>query len=172
MSETLEIFLHGVGAPQVRTASASDTLKAFLAGAGALPEPGQFVFVGQGSDDAGDDDAEEDSHAPADLAMTLADLGIVRRGHVHTRAVRHVPVTVYFNDQSVQRRFSPAATIARVTAWAKRKLKLDPQGSADLVLSLKPSNQQPRPDQHLGELLMPGVRGLEFDLVREITPQG
>lgn len=174
MNESLDIFLHGLGEPQVRTASATDTLGSFLARLDALPAPGQFVFVGEGADvaDARGDDAEEDAHEPADLALTLADLGIVRRGHVHTRVVRHVQVTVYFNGKSVHRRFSPAATIARVTAWAKRKLKLDPQGSADLVLALKPSNLQPRPDQHLGELLVPGMHTLEFDLVREITPQG
>jgi hypothetical protein len=172
MTDSLEIFLHGAGAPQVRAASATATLLAFLADADASPGPGQFVFVGEGADNDSDDDAVEDLHAPADLTLTLAELGIVRRGHVHTRAVRLVPVAVYFNGKDVHRRFSPAATVARVTAWAKRKLKLDPQGSADLVLSLKPSNEQPRPDQHLGELLTPGVRGLEFDLVREITPQG
>jgi hypothetical protein len=174
MNESLQIFLHGAGAPQDHTASATDTLGSFLARLGGLPASDQFVFVGQGAaaDDDRDDDADEDAHAPADLALTLADLGIVHRGHVHTRAVRQIAVTVYFNGKDVHRRFSPAAMVARVTAWAKRKLKLDPQGSADLVLALKPSNDQPRPDQHLGELLIPGTCALEFDLVREITPQG
>lgn len=170
MNETLEIFLHGKGAPQVLSALSADTLRAFLSSADALPEQGQFVFVGEAVDDR--EDAEEDTHAPADIDRTFAELGIFHRAHIHTQAVHRVQVTVHFNGQEVHHRFSPAATIARVTAWSKRKLKLDPQGSADLVLSLKPSNAQPRPDQHLGELLPPGAHALEFDLVREITPQG
>jgi hypothetical protein len=171
MNESLEIFLHGKGVPQVLTALSTDTLHAFLSVADALPAPGQFVFVGEALDDE-HEDAEEDAHAPADLARTFAEFGILRHGHIHTRAVHRVQVTVHFNGQEVHHRFSPATTIARVTAWSKRKLKLDPHASADLVLAIKPSNVQPRPDQHLGELLPPGEHAIEFDLVREITPQG
>lgn len=170
MDQSLEIYLHGKGAPQVLPAVSSETLRAFLARSDALPGEGQFVFVGDAIEDR--DNGDEDAHLPAELERTLADLGIARHGHVHTRVVRRVRVTVHYNGQEVQRRFSPAATVELVTAWAKRKLKLDPQASADLVLALKPSLEQPRPDQRLGELLTPGAHELEFDLVREITPQG
>jgi len=52
------------------------------------------------------------------------------------------------------------------------KFELNPHDSADLVLALKPSGAQPRPDEHLGELLGPHTHELQFDLVREVTPQG
>jgi hypothetical protein len=40
------------------------------------------------------------------------------------------------------------------------------------VLALRPDGTHPRPEQHLGELLKPGSKSVEFDLVREVTPQG
>jgi hypothetical protein len=114
---------------------------------------------------------EEDAHDPVDIGMTLEQLGIGKYTHVHTRAHRRIAVTVYFNGQK-KHRFSPAATVAAVATWAKAKFHVDPASGGDLVLALKPSGVHPRPDQHLGELLRPGSHELEFDLVREVTPQG
>ena len=42
----------------------------------------------------------------------------------------------------------------------------------DEVLELEPSKEIPRIDQHLGELLRPGQHALEFNLVKEVNPQG
>jgi len=91
--------------------------------------------------------------------------------HVHTRAVRRIEVTVNFNGKHRRRQFSPAATVATVLAWAKKRFKIDPAAGADYVLQLLPEKTVPRPDEHLGDL-KPGSKALEFDLVREVTPQG
>ena len=168
--ESVEIFLHGKGAPQVIVALNSLTLREVLVREDALPDDGEFVFVGQADDDCAGEG--EDAHAPAVLDVALVDLGIIVRGHVHTRTVHRVHVDVFFNGKEVKYRFSPAATVERVTKWAKEKLGLDPHASADLVLALKPSGAQPRPIERLGELLAPGTHFLQFDLVREVTPQG
>jgi hypothetical protein len=167
---SVEIFLHGKGAPQVVLALDSLTLREFLVLEDALPRAEEFVFVGQALDECALDG--DDGHAPASLDFTLVELGILVRGHVHTRTVHRVHVEVFFNGAEQKHRFSPAATVERVTKWAKREFALDPHASADLVLALKPAGTQPRPDEHLGELLPPGTHVLQFDLVREVTPQG
>jgi hypothetical protein len=171
-TETIQFYLHGKAKQaEVLTALESETLGAVLAKFDALPGDGQVVFVGEADDALRKPDEEEDEQEPAELAATLNALGLRKLRHVHTRTVRRVGVTVHFNGER-KRRFSPAATVATVLEWAKRVFKIDPASGADLVLSLRPAGTIPRPEQHLGELLAPGSKTLEFDLVREQTPQG
>lgn len=172
--DTIEFFLHGNGKPQVQSGFEGETLKEVLARIDALPRDGEVVFVGEPDDAIHNDEAEneEDAQAPADLGATLGVLRVRELRHVHTRAVRRVEVTVYFNGKDRKRKFSPAATVATVLAWAKKRFKIDPKAGADYVLSLRPDNTHPRPEEHLGDLLEPGSKSLEFDLVREVTPQG
>ena len=169
-NQTLEIFLHGKGPPKVVAAELNETLQAVLMRVDALPGEGQFVFVGE-ADEERVEDLDEDTHVPANLTLTLEQLCFKKHTHVHTRTVHRVDVTVHFNGQR-KHRFSPATTIAILTAWAKARFHLDPTSSSDLVLAIRPSGEHPRPDQHLGELLSPGSHAIVFDLVREITPQG
>lgn len=168
---TLELFLHGNGQPQVVPARMDETLRELLARHGAAPIDGQFVFVGEADEAVYHPDADSDCHEPANLDLSLEQLELHKLRHVHTKAVHRVEVTVYFNGHH-KHSFSPAATIATVTAWAKKRFNIDPSAGAELVLALKPSGTQPRPDEHLGELLAPGTCELIFDLVREVTPQG
>jgi hypothetical protein len=168
---SLDLFLHGHGRPQVVTARLDETLKGVLARLDALPSEGQFVFIGEVDEAIHNPDSEADAHEPVNIELTLEQLELHKHKHVHTRTVHHVEVTVFFNGHQ-KRQFSPATTIATVTAWAKQRFKIDPSAGADLVLAIRPGGEHPRPDEHLGELLAPGSHVLEFDLVREVTPQG
>ncbi len=168
---SLELFLHGNGHPQVVPARLDETLREVLARYDALPGEGQFVFIGEADEAIHHPDADSDVHEPVNIDLTIEQLELHKHMHVHTRAVHRIEVTVYFNGHH-KRRFSPATTIATVTAWAKKRFQIDPSAGADLILSLRPNGKQPRPDEHLGELLTSGSCELEFDLVREITPQG
>ena len=78
---------------------------------------------------------------------------------------------VNFGGRTKSRKFSPATTISVVTRWARKKLKLDEAAAAEYVLRLCGTNDQPRPDRHLGELV-DRTCSLCFDLVKEVTPQG
>ncbi|QKL60738.1 hypothetical protein HI808_03205 [Ralstonia solanacearum] len=169
---SFEFFLHGNGRPTTVAARLDETLKEVLQRAGALPDHGQFVFVGESEEALHQPEAEADACDPANLELTLEQLGLHTHKHVHTRAVHRVEVTVHFNGQQHKRRFGPSTTIATVTTWAKRRFHIDPSAGAELVLAQRPTGEHPRPDVHLGELLSPGSHTLEFDLVREITPQG
>ena len=59
-----------------------------------------------------------------------------------------------------------------VTQWARKKFDLDPAAGADYVLHICDTTKQPRPSEHLGELVEPPVCSICFKLVKEITPQG
>ena len=168
---TLELYLHGAGHPQVISARLNETLREVLERLNALPEEGQFVFIGESDEAIHNPEAESDLHEPINIELTLEQLELHKHMHVHTHAIHRVEVEVYYNGHK-KRRFSPATTIETVTAWAKKKFNIDPSAGADLVLSLRPNNTQPRQDEHLGDLLVPGSCELVFDLVREITPQG
>jgi hypothetical protein len=171
--DTVEFYLHGNGKPQVQAGLEGETLRDVLARIGALPGDGQFVFVGEPDDALRDPEgeAEEDTDTPADLGATLSVLRVRELRHVHTRAVSRIEVTVNFNGKHRKRKFSPAATVATVLAWAKKRFNIDPTAGADYVLQLLPEKTIPRPEEHLGDL-KPGAKSLEFDLVREVTPQG
>jgi hypothetical protein len=168
---SLELFLHVNGHPQVISTTPNETLREVFTRLNFLPNKEHFVFVGE-SDEAIHHPNNDDIHQPANIDLSIENLELHRQKHVHISAVHRVEVTVCFNGVSHNRRFSPATTIAVVTTWAKERFHVDPKDGADLILALKPSEEHPRIDQHLGDLLAPGSGELSFDLVREITPQG
>lgn len=169
---TLDLFLHGAGQPQVVSARLDETLRELLKRLDALPDDGQFVFIGEAEDAVNHPESDSDDHNFCDMDLTVEQLELHKHKHIHTKAVHRVEVTVYFNGHHHRRSFSPATTVATGTVWAKKRFNIDPAAGAELVLVLKPSDKQPRPDEHLGELLEPDSCELKFDLVREVTPQG
>lgn len=169
---TMELFLHGKGRPQVISAGLDESVRALLARLDALPGDGEFVFIGEFDEAILDPEALEDGHLAADLDLTVEQAELHRFKHIHSRAVHRVEVTVFFNGVHHERKFSPTATVATATEWAKKRFKIDPVAGANLVLALRPGGTYPRPNEHLGELLEPCSHSLTFDLVSEMTPQG
>lgn len=171
-SDVIEVFLHGTGRPVVVEALANESLRDVLARLDALPRDGEFVYVGDSHDAHENPDAEKDEQHPADLALTVGQLGLPVKRHIHTRAVHSISVTVEFNSESPTRHFSPNATVETVLAWAKHRLHIDPVAGAEYVLELQPSGEIPRMDEFLGDLLQEGCHELTFKLVKEVNPQG
>ena len=173
MSEALELFLHSTGnRPQTIVAAVTETLRSVLSRLECLPGAGEHVFVGEAIIALEDPDAAEDHHQPVDIELTILELDLPHHRHIHTRAVHRVPVKVTYNGQHHERRFSPAATVGTVLAWAKKRFKIDAAAGANLVLELEPEKTFPTANQHLGELLQHGRHDLRFKLVAEVTPQG
>jgi hypothetical protein len=173
----LEFFVHGHGAkPQVIHAALGDRLRDVLVRAGLLQE-GQddmLVFVGESEEalqEPNDVEDGADEQAPVDVNLTLEKLALHRHRHVHCHRCRRIAVDVNFSGQTKERKFSPATTVAVVTRWARKKLKLDDAAAAEYVLRLCGTNDQPRADKHLGELVG-ATCSLCFDFVKEVTPQG
>ena len=176
--EELELFIHSQGAkPKIAVAHSHETLKEVLVREEIIRE-GQddvFIFVGEWEEALTEADAIEDGedrHDPVDVLLTVEVLELHRHRHVHVHKCRRVRVGVNFNGQTKRHRFSPATTVAVVTRWARKKFKLDGAAGAEYVLRICNSEKQPRPGEHLGELVSAPACELCFDLVKEITPQG
>jgi hypothetical protein len=168
----LDLFLHGNSKPKAANGRPDEALRDVLERFDFMPGEEQFVFIGESEEAVHDPEAESDVHEPVDIGLSLRQLDLGKHKHVHVSSAHRVVVKVNFNGVDHHRSFSPSTTVSTVTTWAKKRFQIDPSAGADLVLSLKPGNEHPRPDVHLGELLTPGSFDLVFDLVREVTPQG
>src|SRR5687768_10566059 len=60
----------------------------------------------------------EDEDEPIDEVVLVRDRATAKGLKVHVHRCRHVEVTVTFNAETVDRRFPPSATVARVKRWA------------------------------------------------------
>ena len=178
VGEELDLFVHSQGVkPKVATARSHESLREVLERTQVLKE-GQgdlLVFVGEWEEalSEGDEIEEgEDRHEPVDVSLTIEVLELHRHRHIHVHKCKRVAVEVNFNSRTKRHRFSPATTVGVVTRWARKKFKLDGAAGAEYVLQICKITKQPRPSEHLGELVEPLVCAICFDLVKEITPQG
>ena len=178
MYVSIEIFLHLPGKrPSVVNGESTETLRTLLQRVDEKTEDLDYpyVFVGECddaikvSDDVGN---AADAHVPADLDLTLVDLALEEHRHIHCHYCPEVDTTVYFSGKELNRKFSPATTIEVATLWCRMNLRLDPAAASEFVLQLSGTTDQPRPSQHLGELVQEDECSLSFELVKEMTPQG
>lgn len=173
MSEEFELFVHREGGgPRAVRVTAGERLTDVLQRADAAPGPEAVVFVGESEHartDNREEDGGEDGHEPVDPALTVGAVGLRKGGHVHCHRCRRVAVTVNYGGRTKRHRFSPAATVATATEWAKKKFKLTDTDALTYVLQVCDSNRRPRPNEHLGELVRFPNCELCFDLVPEKT---
>jgi hypothetical protein len=176
--EAIELFIHSQGAkPTVAVAGSHEVLRDVLVRAEVITEGQEelLVFVSEWEealDEPDEVENGEDAHIPVDLSLTIEALELHIHRHVHVHKCRRVAVEVHFNGVTKRHRFSPPTTISVVTQWARKKFKLDPAAGAEYVLQICDTTKQPRPSEHLGELVEPPVCAICFKLVKEITPQG
>lgn len=107
----------------------------------------------------------EDSDEPADLSARLHDLGHAKGLKVHVHRCHHVAVSVIFNGEVKEHRFTPATTVARVKRWAAEAFKMSPEEAAEHVLQLTGTTERPSPGTHLGTLAQHPKCHVNFDLV-------
>lgn len=93
---------------------------------------------------------------------------------VHLHRLRQVKVTVAFNGKTVERHFSPSATIARVKRWAAEKeFGMSAEEAGEHVLQIEGTHERPSPGTHVGTLSGDKVRDVvAFDLVPDERVQG
>ncbi len=173
----VDLFVHQEGVPPKHVrADGGEPLADALRRAGVEVQADLLVFAGQpasGPTETGPEtDDAEDAHEPVDPAATVAGLVIGRSGHVHCHKCRRVAVTVHYQQHNARRRFSPARTVAAVTAWARHRFHLTDADAENLVLQVCDSDRRPRPDEHLGELVHAPDCRLCFDLVPDHKIEG
>jgi hypothetical protein len=108
----------------------------------------------------------EDEEDPIDEAILVSDRATPTGLKVHVHRCRHVEVTVTFNGETVERRFSPSATIGRVKRWAAvDKFHMSEEEAGEHVLQIAGTHDRPAPGTHIGSLTDGKVCGVGFDLV-------
>ena len=92
---------------------------------------------------------------------------------VHLHRCRHVEVTATFNGETVERRFAPGATIARVKRWAaESKFGMSEEEAGEHVLQIAGTHERPAMGTHIGSLTNCKVCALAFDLVADERVNG
>ena len=105
----------------------------------------------------------EDPVAEHEPAHKHGDSGRIK---VHVHRCRHVTVTVTFNGETVEHRFSPGATVAHVKHWAaERKFGMTHEEATEHVLQIAGTHDRPPPGTHLGTLATCPHCHVAFDLV-------
>lgn len=85
------------------------------------------------------------------------------KGHVH-RCTR-IEVGVTFNGKTIEHRFGPGTTIAKVKAWAADEFKISKEEAGEHVLQLSGTHEQPAPGTHIGALAKCPDCKISFDLL-------
>ncbi len=108
----------------------------------------------------------EDGEEPLDAATRVADVAKAAGVKVHVHRCRQVEVAVTFNRETVNRRFAPGATIARVKQWAAvKKYGMSEEEAGEHVLQIAGTHERPSPSTHIGALTDKKTCALAFDLV-------
>ncbi|MEW5424008.1 hypothetical protein [Amorphus sp. 3PC139-8] len=108
----------------------------------------------------------EDEDEPIDEGVLLKDRATAKGLKVHIHRCRHVEVTVTFNGETVERRFPPSATVARLKRWAaEKKFGMSEEEAGEHVLQIAGTHDRPAPGTHIGALTDGKVCGVAFDLV-------
>ena len=115
----------------------------------------------------------EDEDDPIDDAVCVGERAGPKGLKVHAHGCRHVEVTVTFNGENVDRRFSPATTVARVKRWAaERKFGMSEEEAGEHVLQIAGTHDRPAPGTHIGALTNGKVCCVAFDLVADERVNG
>ena len=92
---------------------------------------------------------------------------------LHLHHCRHITVAVTYNGETIDRKFAPSATVARVKRWAaERKFGMTDEESGEHVLQIAGTHERPAPGTHIGVLANRKTCGLAFDLVADERVNG
>lgn len=168
--KTIDIIVQGAELPDIIVGKA-DAAQTVLQAITALKVPGMdqkalLIFAEEGDEPLVPDTALE--------ALLAADA--VRTGvsvlKLHVTRCRHIEVSVHYNGEVANHRFSPAATVGRVHQWAAKHFGLAPRDAAEHVLQLHGTTKRPDRDVHVGSLTTGTVCAVAFDLVPRKRVEG
>jgi hypothetical protein len=115
----------------------------------------------------------EEDEDPAEDSICVKDRAGPKGLKIHVHRCRHVEVTVSFNNETGERRFSPAATVGRVKRWAaEQKFDMTEEEAGEHLLQIAGTHERPAPGTHIGALTDGTICGLAFDLVADERVNG
>jgi hypothetical protein len=108
----------------------------------------------------------EDRDEPVDEQCVVRD-HVGRAGiKAHIHRCRHIDVGVTFNGKTVNHKFGPSTTVARVKKWAaETKFGMTPQEAGEHVLQISGTKDRPDPGTHIGTIAHDPECRIAFDLV-------
>jgi hypothetical protein len=85
---------------------------------------------------------------------------------IHLHRCRQIDVAVTFNRETVNHRFAPGATVARVKHWAAvKKFGMSEEEAGEHVLQIAGTHDRPNAGTHIGTLTDRTTCALALDLV-------
>lgn len=115
----------------------------------------------------------EDEDDPLEDAQTVKDRAGGKGLKLHLHRCRHITVAVTYNGETIDRKFAPGATVARVKRWAaERKFGMTEEEAGEHVLQISGTHERPSPGTHIGALANRKTCGVAFDLVPDERVNG
>lgn len=115
----------------------------------------------------------EDEDDPLDEKQKVKDRAGGKGLKLHLNRCRHVEVSVTYNGETIERKFAPGATVARVKRWAaERKFGMTDEEAGEHVLQIAGTHERPAPGTHIGALAERKSCALAFDLVADERVNG
>ncbi len=115
----------------------------------------------------------EDEDEPLDDAQLAKARGGGKGLKLHLNRCRQVDVLVFFNGETVDRKFAPSATVARVKRWAaQRKFGMTDEEAGEHVLQIAGTHERPAPGTHIGAISQRNTCAVAFDLVADERVNG
>ena len=161
---SIDVFYQGEGVTGIEHAEfpANTTLAALKAQLSKKHGLGEDVLV-----------FVEDGEEPADNGKHLGDFAGPTGVKVHLHRCRRIEVKVTFNNETVEDKFAPGTTVARVKRWAaEKKFGMSPEEAGEHVLQLTGTKDRPSPSTHIGALVTHDKCALAFDLVPDERVNG
>lgn len=110
----------------------------------------------------------EDEDEPLDEGLCLRERAEPTGVKLHLHRCRHVEVAVTFNGETVEHRFAPSATVARVKKWAaEHKFGMSEEEAGEHVLQIAGTHDRPKPSTHIGTLTKAPHCKVAFNLVAD-----
>jgi hypothetical protein len=116
----------------------------------------------------------EDGDEPIDLTAVIVEERHAGKIH-HVHRARHIEVVVFYKNETIERRFRPAARVQRVLDWAVGSegfKNIDPPIVPELELSLHNTTTPLPKNAHIGRFAPHHQPRLELDLIRGVIPNG
>jgi hypothetical protein len=114
----------------------------------------------------------EDEDGELDESKAVGEIATPTGVKVHLHRCRSITVTVAFASQTLEHRFAPGATVAKVKRWAADQLDMSKEDAGEHVLQLSGTQDRPTPSTHIGTLAKCPVCRVAFDLVPDERVNG
>jgi len=114
----------------------------------------------------------EDDDGDIDESKSVGAIATSAGVKVHLHRCRRVDVTVAFAGRTLEHKFAPGTTVARIKRWAAQELGMSKEDVGEHVLQISGTHHRPTPSTHIGTLAKCPACRIAFDLVPDERVNG